>query len=93
MRTRRPNFIRFFREDVAQGLTEYALLLALLALAAAGVLSQTGVTLQAPWKNASTTLESASGPSWPTPAPPASTGDPGTGGGDHNRDHDGHGDH
>jgi hypothetical protein len=36
MRTLRQKLAIFFREDCAQGLTEYSLLLAFLALAAAG---------------------------------------------------------
>lgn len=53
--------VRFFSEDSAQDLTEYALLMAFVAMAAAGILSQTGVSVQAPWSNANTTLATANG--------------------------------
>jgi Flp pilus assembly pilin Flp len=53
--------VRFFSEDSAQDLTEYALLMAFVAMAAAGILSQTGVSVQAPWSTATTTLATANG--------------------------------
>jgi Flp pilus assembly pilin Flp len=75
-------FERFRRESEGQDLIEYTLLIAFLALAAAGIMSQLGVTAQGPWATAQTTLTSAS----------AATGDPSTapppteGRGDHNHD-------
>ncbi|MCU1234541.1 MAG: hypothetical protein JWP63_2508 [Candidatus Solibacter sp.] len=61
---------------------EYSLLIAFLAMAAIGVLSQVGVGVQGPWNTAGTTLAAANG----NPSTTATT--PGGGGRDH-----GDGDH
>ena len=73
----------FRREDVAQDLVEYTLLLGFLALAAIGIMSQAGVSVQGTWTAAQTTLDRAA----PVPAPAT----PPPGGGVHDdRDHDRH---
>ena len=63
---------RFFSEDTAQDLVEYSLLIAFMAMAAVGVLSQMGVTIQGPWGTANTTLATANGTQ---DTAPASSGD------------------
>jgi Flp pilus assembly pilin Flp len=68
--------VRFFHEDHAQDLVEYSLLIAFVAMAAAGVLSQVGVGVQGPWSSAKTTLAAANG------TPSAITSPPAGGGGD-----------
>jgi Flp pilus assembly pilin Flp len=73
----------FRREDGAQDLVEYTLLLGFVALAAIGIMSQAGVSVQGPWTTAQTTLEKA--------APVAAPATPPPGGGVHDdRDHDKH---
>lgn len=66
----------FRHEDNAQDLVEYTLLLGFVALAAIGIMSQAGVSVQGPWTAAQTTLAKAA----PVPAP--ATTPPSGGGGD-----------
>ena len=68
----------FRREDDAQDLVEYTLLLGFLALAVIGITSQAGVSVQGPWTTAQTTLAKAA----PVPAP-VTTPPPGGDRGDH----------
>jgi Flp pilus assembly pilin Flp len=70
-------FRTFRRDDDAQDLVEYTLLIGFLAMAAVGVMSQLGVTIQGPWSTAQTTLAVANA----TPTTPPS--------GDGHGDHDG----
>jgi Flp pilus assembly pilin Flp len=84
MRTLRRWLAIFSGEEGGQGLVEYTLLLAFLAMASAGVLTQLGVTVQGPWSTASATLDTASGST-----PSDSTTNPSGG----NDGHGGHGDH
>ena len=51
---------RFVREEEGQDLVEYALLLALIALAAVTTMSALGSAINTKYQNASTTLSSAS---------------------------------
>jgi len=82
-------FYSFRRDDDAQDLVEYTLLLGFLAMAAIAILSQVGVNIQGPWSTAQTTLAAATAApttttvSTPAPPPPAA-GQGGQG------DHDGH---
>ena len=64
----------FRRDDDAQDLVEYTLLLGFLALAAIGILSQVGVTIQGPWSGAQTTFASAASATAGAPANPPSAG-------------------
>ena len=87
MRTLSQRIAIFFQEDVAQGLVEYTLLLAFLAMAAAGILTQVGLTVQGPWNRAGTTLEQAGATNPSTASDPSGGGDGGDGG---HGDHHGH---
>jgi len=71
----------FLREELGQDLIEYSLLIAFLAMAAIGVLSQLGVTVQGPWNTAGTTLAAAN-------ATGTATTSPGDGGDHGGHDHD-----
>jgi Flp pilus assembly pilin Flp len=76
----------FGREDRAQDLVEYTLLIGFLALAAIGILSQTGVTIQGPWQTARATLDGTTA----TPAPAPADLPPSGGGHDDRGDHHDH---
>lgn len=75
---------RFLKEDRAQDLIEYTLLLAFLSLVTVGVMGQTGSGLKGIWGGASSTIAVANsgGPA----SPPPSGGD---GGGHGDRDGNG----
>ena len=70
----------FRRDDAAQDLVEYTLLIAFLALTAIMIMSQSGLAIQGPWATAQTTLDVAAATPTTTPTDP--------GHGDHG-DHDG----
>jgi Flp pilus assembly pilin Flp len=72
-------FRTFRRDDDAQDLVEYTLLIGFLALTAVVMLSQSGVAIQGPWATAQTTLAVATATPTAPPAPPP----PGDGHGDH----------
>ena len=80
-------FAQLLQDDQGQDLTEYSLLIALVALVAFGLFATTGSTAAGVWNGAGTTLTSADaiagGSSAPVtpPSPPA-------GGGHGHRDHD-----
>ncbi|MCX6630305.1 MAG: hypothetical protein NTW28_22025 [Candidatus Solibacter sp.] len=73
----------FRRDDDAQDLVEYTLLIGFLTLAAIGLLSQVGVNVQGPWTTAQTTMAVAT--TAPTPAADPPSGDGHGGHGDHDR--------
>lgn len=78
---------RFIRERQAQDLIEYTLLLAFVALAIVGVLSQTGTSISGLWTSANSTIAlGASGG-----ASGGSGGGSGSGGGDGHGGGDGDG--
>jgi len=52
-------FVRLWKEEEAQDLTEYALLLVLIALAAIAVMSNLGVAINQVFSKGSSTLSSA----------------------------------
>jgi len=52
-------FVRLWKEEEAQDLTEYALLLVLIALAAIAVMSNLGVAINSVFSKGSSTLSSA----------------------------------
>ncbi len=79
MRRILQRLIGFFREDPGQDLVEYSLLIAFMAMAAIGIFSQTGRSIQGPWSNANTTLATANGNPVTAVAPPNGGGG---GGGD-----------
>ena len=82
---------KFFREDRAQDLIEYTLLLGFVALVSAGLMAQSGLGLQGIWGGASSTIALANGGSPDTSTTPPPSGGGGSGSGDHGHgDHDGH---
>lgn len=60
--TMKSLFARLWREEEGQDLTEYALLLVLLALAAAAVLPQLATAINLVFTNATTTLTTTTTP-------------------------------
>jgi len=78
-------FKALHREDDAQGLIEYTLLLAFLALASAGLFIQVGSSSKGVWSGANTTLDGAAVRASGTADTPSSGG---SGGGQHGG-HDG----
>lgn len=73
---------RLLREDQGQDLTEYTLLMAMVALVAFGIFASTGQSAAGVWDGAGTILTSADGAAT---GASASTG--GSGGGGHDHDH------
>jgi Flp pilus assembly pilin Flp len=55
------NLYRFLRDEQGQDLVEYTLLLAFVALAAAGIMTTAGDSIHSIWDNAQTTLDQAAG--------------------------------
>ncbi len=94
--------VRWLTDDGGQDLAEYTLLIALIALVAAGVMIQLSGGVQGIWGTSNSTLATAStvaggtgsGSSDSSAPPNGSGGSPTTGGGDHGHgDGDHHGDH
>lgn len=81
MRMMRRFFSRLFRDDQGQDLTEYTLLIAMVAFVAFAIFSSTGQSAAGVWNGAGTILTSAD--SAATGATPASGG----GGHDHDEHH------
>jgi Flp pilus assembly pilin Flp len=69
-------FSRLLRDEQGQDLTEYTLLIAMVALAAVGIFSSAGQSASGVWRGAGTILTSASSISTGAAAP--ATGDRGS---------------
>jgi len=88
------NWIRALRrEDRAQDLVEYTLLIGFVALAVVGVFSGAGGSIGGIWGSANTTLAAANSTATPQSPGNGDQGGGSGGGGDHgDKDHGGHGD-
>jgi Flp pilus assembly pilin Flp len=78
---------RLFREDQGQDLTEYTLIIAMVALVAFGIFASTGQSAASVWSGAGTILTSADSTSSGSASTPPDAGGGGQGGGDHDHHH------
>jgi Flp pilus assembly pilin Flp len=78
---------RLFRDDQGQDLTEYTLLIAMVALVAFGIFASTGQNAAGVWDSAGTTLTSAASAASGSSTAPSGGGGEGGGDGDHDHHH------
>ena len=74
---------RFWRDEIAQDLIEYTLLLSFVALGVVAVFIGVGKSAQGPWITANSTLTTANGGAGTVATRPRGDGDGGNGDGGH----------